>query len=197
MKPTLEQEILETALTLIHTRQNASPKCLGEPGPSRAQIETILGAAGAAPDHRRLNPWRLIIVPRERRELLGKAFAEAQRERDPAATEFEQQEAREKALRGPFLALAVARLDPALGDVHSRERIVSAGCALQNMLLVAHAMGFGAGLASGRALYSQQLRRVFHLREHEQPLCFIGIGTPAQGKAAKPRPAISDYTSSL
>ena len=64
MEPTLEQEVLDAALTLIHTRQNASPKGIIEPGPDRAQIEAILGAAGAAPDHRRLRPWRLVIVPR-------------------------------------------------------------------------------------------------------------------------------------
>ena len=89
------------------------------------------------------------------------------------------------------------RLDPALGDIPAPERIISAGCALQNMLLVAHAMGFGAGLASGRALYSRQLRQLFRLGEHEQPLCFISVGTVAQSKPAKPRPSIFDYTSTL
>jgi nitroreductase len=197
MEPTLEQEVLDAALTLIHTRQNASPKGLIEPGPDRAQIETILGAAGAAPDHRRLNPWRLIVVPQERRQQLGEAFAAALAERDAEATEAQKQEARDKAWRGPFLALAVVRLDPMLGDIPARERIVSAGCALQNMLLVAHAIGFGAGLASGRALYSRQLRELFRLGEHEQPLCFFAAGTVAQSRPAKPRPAISDYTSTL
>lgn len=197
MEPTLEQEVLDAALALVHTRQNTSPKWLGEPGPTRAQIETILGAAGAAPDHKRLNPWRLIVVPRQRRQLLGEVFAEALAARDPTASEAEKQEARKKAQRGPFLALAVARLDPALGEIHARERIISAGCALQNMLLVAHAMGFGAGLASGRALYSQQLRQLFRLGEHEQPLCFISVGTVMQSKSAKSRPALSDYTSTL
>ncbi|MBE0623029.1 MAG: nitroreductase [Burkholderiales bacterium] len=197
MESAADLEVLDAALTLIHTRQHASPKRLGEPGPDRAQIDTILGAAGAAPDHRRLTPWRLIIIPKERRHLLGEAFAEALAERDPEATEVQKQEAREKALRGPFLALAVARLDPDLGDIHPRERMISAGCAIQNMLLVAHAMGFGAGLSSGRALYSRQLRQLFRLAEHEQPLCFICVGTVTNSKPAKPRPALSDYTSTL
>ncbi|MCJ7838684.1 MAG: nitroreductase family protein, partial [Burkholderiales bacterium] len=146
------QEVLDAALTLIHTRQHASPKRLGEPGPDPGQIEMILGAAGAAPDHGRLNPWRLIVIPPERRHLLGAAFAEALVERDGDATEVQKQEAMAKAHRAPFLVLVVVRLDPALGDTHPQERIVSAGCAVQNMLLVAHAMGYGAGLASGRAL---------------------------------------------
>ena len=197
MDSTSDQEVLDAALTLIHSRQHVSPKRLGDPGPSAEQLETILGAAGAAPDHGRLNPWRLIVVPPERRALLGEAFAAALSERDAAATEVQKQEARVKAVRGPFLALMVLRLDPALGDAHPQERTISAGCAIQNMLLVAHAMGFGAGLSSGRALYSQQIRRLFGLNAQEQPLCFLSVGTVTRGKAARPRPCTSDYSSTL
>ncbi len=197
MNSTMEQEVLDAALTLIHTRQQVSPEFLREPGPDRAQIETILSAAGAAPDHRKLTPWRLIVIPRERRGLLGEAFADALVARDAAATEVQRQAARAKALRGPFLLLAVARLDPALGDTQPQERIISAGCALQNMLLAAHAMGYGAGLASGRAMYSHEIRRLFKLGEHEQPLCFLAVGTVAKRKSRRLRPVMADYTSEL
>jgi len=197
MDTTADLDVLDAALTLIHTRQHISPKRLGDPGPDPGQIEKILGAAGAAPDHGRLTPWRLIIIPPERRHLLGAAFAEALAERDGEATEVQKQEAREKAFRGPFLALMVARLDPELGPTHPQERIISAGCAIQNMLLVAHAMGFGAGLASGRALYSQQLRLLFGLDVHEQPLCFLSVGTVTRRKSARARPDTADYTSTL
>ena len=192
-----DQEVLDAALTLIHTRQHVSPKRLGDPGPDAAQIEKILGAAGAAPDHGRINPWRLIVIPVERRQLLGAAFADALAERDASATAVQREEARSKAFRGPFLALVVVRLDPALGDTHPQERMISAGCAIQNMLLVAHAMGFGAGLSSGRALYSRQIRALFGLLDHEQPLCFFSVGTVTTGKAQRPRANPADYTSSL
>ena len=197
MDSTADQEVLDATLTLIHSRQHVSTKRLGDPGPDAAQIETILGAAGAAPDHGRLNPWRLIVIARERRHLLGEVFAEALVERDATATEVQRQEARAKAHRGPFLALVVARLDPALGETHPQERMISAGCAIQNMLLVAHAMGFGAGLSSGRALYSRQMRTLFCLSAHEQPLCFFSAGTVITSKASRPRPAAADYTSML
>ncbi len=197
MDSTIDQEVLDAALTLIHSRGHTSTKRLGDPGPDAAQLDKILGAAGAAPDHGRLNPWRLIIIPPERRHLLGAVFAEALAERDAEATEAQKEEARAKAFRGPFLALVVARLDPELGPTHPRERIVSAGCAIQNMLLVAHAMGFGAGLSSGRALYSQRIKALFGLGAHEQPLCFLSVGTVTRGKPARPRPAMADYTSTL
>ena len=192
-----EQEVLDAALTLIHSRQHVSPKRIVDPGPDREQVEKILAAAGAAPDHGRLTPWRLVIIPPERRHLLGEAFAEALVERDEQATEIQKQEARAKAHRGPFLILVVARLGMALGPVHPQERLISAGCAIQNMLLVAHAMGFGAGLASGRALYSRHMRELFKLAEDEQPLCFLTVGTVSRSKSPRPRPAVGDYTSTL
>src|SRR5512146_345157 len=147
-----DQEVLEATLALIHSRQHISPKRLGEPGPTPDQIETILRAAGAAPDHGLLTPWRLITVPPERRSLLAEAFANALLERDANASSAQIEDARAKAYRGPFLVLVVARLDPALGTTHPQERLISAGCGIQNMLLTAHAMGLGAGLSSGRAL---------------------------------------------
>lgn len=197
MDTTADQEVLDAALTLIHSRQHISPKRLGDPGPDPGQIEKILSAAGAAPDHGLLTPWRLIIIAPERRHLLGAAFAEALTERDAEATEVQKEEARAKASRGPFLLLAVARLDPALGPTHPQERLISAGCAIENMLLVAHALGFGAGLSSGRALYSQRMKLLFGLSAQEQPLCFITVGTVQRHKASRARPVMADYTSTL
>lgn len=197
MDSTPDQEVLDAALTLIHSRQHVSPKRLGDPGPDPQQIETILGAAAAAPDHGMLNPWRLIVIPPQRRALLGAAFAAALIERDNTATAGQIEEAKGKALRGPFLLLVVARLDPALGPAHPQERIISAGCAIQNMLLAAHAMGFGAGLSSGRALYSEQMRALFGLSADEQPLCFLSVGTVTRRKPPRPRPVMTDYTSTL
>ena len=197
MDSNFDREVLDAALTLIHSRHHVSPKRVGDPGPDSAQIEQILAAAGAAPDHGRLTPWRIVVIPPERRHLLGEVFAQALAARDATASEIQKQEARSKAFRAPFLALMVARLAPELGATHPQERIISAGCAIQNMLLVAHAMGFGAGLSSGQALYSLEMRQLFGLLEHERPLCFLTVGTVSTGKAARPRPVVADYTSTL
>lgn len=191
------QEPLGSALTLIHTRQSTSARFLGEPGPDGAQIETILDAAGAAPDHRRLTPWRLVIVPAQKRPLLAEAFAQALGERDSQATEAQLQEAREKAYRCPLLVAVIARLSPALGSVPAPERLIAAGCALQNMLLAAHAMGFGAGLLTGRSLYSERLSQFFQLADAEQLLCFMAVGTVVRGKPVTSRPTMNDYTTTL
>jgi hypothetical protein len=65
------------------------------------------------------------------------------------------------------------------------------------MLLTAHAMHFGAGLSSGRGLYSQSMRQLISLTRHKQPPCFITAGTVTMEKPPRPRPVIRDYTSTL
>lgn len=78
------------------------------------------------------------------------------------------------------------------------ERMVSMGAAIQNILLGAHAMGFGAGLTSGQGMASPRLRDLCDLRVGEAPVCCINIGTVAAGKpAARIRPAPGMFTSEL
>lgn len=184
------------AAALIEARQTVLPKRLVDPGPDPAQLRQILEAAAHAPDHDRQVPWRFVIVPAERRAELGEAFAQALRARDPLATAEQMEQAREKALRGPLLMLAVVRLEPG-GDIPAEERILSTGCAIQNMLLVATAQGFGSALTSGKAMHSPALRSLFALGDDEQALCFISIGTAASRKPRPPRPSQAAYVSVL
>ncbi len=182
---------------LIQARQTVLPKRLVEPGPDAGQTQSILAAAAAAPDHGQLLPWRFILVPAGQRATLADVFAQALSERDPQAAPEQLAQAREKAFRAPLLMLAV--VDGARGDpeVDLNERILSAGCAVQNLLLVATALGFGSALTSGKALKSDALRTCFGLGADEQALCFISIGTVASRKPARARPAVADYVSTL
>jgi nitroreductase len=170
-------ELAELASALIHTRRSMPPKYLREPGPSAVELDALMNAAAAAPDHGEIVPWRFIVVPQEQRAHLGEVFALALVDRDPAATPKQREAARAKAHHAPLLMLAVARLGPADPDIPPLERVLSLGCALQNILLFAHALGYGAGLVAGRALASQRLRELFALAPSEQPLCFVGVGT--------------------
>ena len=53
-------------------------------------------------------------------------------------------------------------------DANLFERMVSAGCAIQNMLLMATALDFGSALTSGKVLTSGPLRTSLALGEDEQ-----------------------------
>jgi nitroreductase len=190
-------EVVELAHALIHTRQTILPKRLAEPGPDAAQLQAILGAAASAPDHHELLPWRFVLVPAGARDRLAEVFATALLERDASATPQQVAQAREKAYRSPLLLLAVVRLRDDDAEIEPHERIVSAGCAVQNMLLMAHAQGFGGALTSGKALQSAPLRTLFGLKPDEQALCFVNIGTVVKARPVRLRPQAAQYVSTL
>jgi nitroreductase len=183
------EDVFATVRELIESRQTVLPKRLIEPGPTPAELQMLLELAAAAPDHGQLTPWRFIAVPAAQRHRLAEAFGAALAERDPAATPEQLAQAREKAHRAPLLLLAVACLGPREPDVPALERMVSMGAALQNMLLGAHALGYGAGLTSGQAMASVQLRRLCGLAEGEVVVCCVNIGTSTRAShRLQPRP---------
>ena len=185
------------AAALIQSRQTILPKRLGGPVPTTDELAQILQAAAHAPDHGQLLPWRFVLVPESARAALAEVFAQALLERDADASPAQTAQAREKAHRAPVLMLAV--VDGERGDrgIDLAERLVSAGCAVQNMLLVATAQGYGSALTSGKALRSPGLRALFQLADAEQALCFISIGTVQSRKSVRARPAVHSYVSTL
>ena len=124
-------------------------------------------------------------------------FANALVERDTEALAEQVEQAREKAYRAPLLLLVV--VDGARGDasVDLHERIVSAGCAVQNMLLMATSLGYGSALTSGKALKSQGLRSLFALAAQEHALYFVSVGTVQSRKPQRSRPTPADYVAHL
>jgi nitroreductase len=186
------------AQALVASRQNVSPKRLVEPGPSHVQLEALLQMAAAAPDHGLLTPWRFILVPAAQRHRLAEVFALALIDRDPGATLEQIEAAREKAHRAPLLLVAVACLGLREPDTPPLERVVSMGAAIQNILLGAHAMGYGAGLTSGQAMASPRLRSLLGLADGEVPVCCVNVGTVTKRRtSARVRPSPTEILSVL
>lgn len=192
-----EEDFLDEAYALITSRQNISPKRLDEPGPSSQALEQIFRAAAAAPDHGLVRPWRFVLVPQNKRAELAEVFALALIDRDPGATLEQIESAREKAHRAPCLMLVVARLGQCEPPIPELERMVSVGCAVQNMLLMAHSQSFGSSLTSGQAMQSPRMRKLFSLADGEEAVCFVNIGTVTKRKASRLHPSPDAFVSSL
>ena len=164
-----------------------------EPGPSDEQLNRLFLAASAAPDHGQLTPWRFLIIPNHKREALGRLFAQALLERDAAATAEQVAAAHDKALRSPFLMLLSVDEGDVSREIDVHERVLSAGCAVQNILLLATAMGYASSLTSGKALKSKCLRDGLGLRDTEHAICFLSIGTTGAERPRKRRPSTAEF----
>lgn len=185
----------ETALQLMAARRTILPKRLVAPGPDAAQLHQLFTAAATAPDHDQVQPWRFVVIPDSARANLADVFGQALRDRDAQASDAQVEQAREKAFRAPLLLLLVVDGDKGDPAVDVIERMVSAGAAVQSMLLMATAQGFGSALTSGKALRAESFRHAFALAGGEFAPCFISIGTVSAAKPGKPRPEPSAFVS--
>jgi len=161
----------------IHNRHSVSPKYLQAPGPTPEEITQLVATACAAPDHGQLGPAEFIYVPDDMRAALADVFVAAAIEADPAIDEARQAQARERSLNGPCLLGLLVRLDRTNPTVPETEQWLSAGAAMQNMLLAAEAAGYRAKVVSGARVSSRAMRAAFRLESHEHLSCFIVIGT--------------------
>jgi nitroreductase len=189
---------VDPVIEVIHRRRNTTPRRLVAPGATQQQLEQLLLAAAAAPDHGQLTPWRFVLVMAEQRGALADLFEQALLERDPGAAAEDRATARDKAARAPTLMLAIVDLTPSQPAISTDERLVSLGCAIQNMLLAAESFGLGSGLSSGQAIGSAILRRLFRLHDDERAVCFVAFGTvsakPSRGVPRR-RPAAGRFFS--
>ncbi|WP_305825671.1 nitroreductase family protein [Massilia brevitalea] len=183
--------------SVLAARRNTSLRRLLAPGPDEESLQRICEAAGHAPDHAKQRSWRLIMIPAHKRSELGMAFVDALEQREPGLDEPARKAAYDKAFHAPCLLVAILRDDPVLSDVPQAERLISLGCAIQNMLTAAEALGIASGLASGASLASPGMGRLLGLQSSEQAVCFIGFGSAERLKAPRPWPHPAQYLTIL
>ena len=85
---------------------------LAEPGPTPAQLETILTAASRVPDHKKLEPWRFILFEGEARAAFGRVLSKAclaEEKETPSAARLEIE--RTRLLRAPTVVAVISRVD--------------------------------------------------------------------------------------
>jgi nitroreductase len=176
------------AIEALTTR--ASPLALTEPAPDAAALSAMLRAAARAPDHGKLKPWRFIVIAGSARNALGDVLADALRKREPGGPESALDKERGKPLRAPLIVVVAARLREHK-SVPVVEQIIAAGAAAQNILVAAHALGFGGFWRTGNAAYDNEVKAGLGLHSGDAIVGFLYLGTPAA--SAPPLPP-SDHT---
>lgn len=178
---------------LMLARRSVAPRRLGAPGPTRAQVDTLIACALTAPDHGAIRPWRFLRIPEEHRERLADAYVAARREVEPEASEEAISRARRNAFKEPETLVVIFRPDRHHSAVPVQEQAMSLGAACENILLAAEAMGFGAILLSGETMGTAALRSAFGLAEGEELAGLLCIGTVHNPPGPKDRPPVADH----
>jgi nitroreductase len=180
------------AMELLLSRESALK--LEPPGPDRAALDAIFQSAVRAPDHGRLRPWRFVVIPEEKRGAFGALMADCMRRREPDATAEMLQREHDKAMRAPIIVVAAARVQKGhkIPDV---EQMAAAAAAAQNIMLAAHAQGYGSMWKTGVAAYDAGVKQALGLASDDEIVAFIYLGTRVGGGSPAMRPAARDHVS--
>jgi nitroreductase len=159
----------------IDTRSSAAR--LTEPGPGPEEFERLLRAAARAPDHGRLQPWRFMVLGGAERESFAAAAAEAKRTRLPAMTGEQVAAERDKMGRSPSIVVAACVVDRTSTKVPEIEQVIAVGAAVENLVLAAHALGYGVMWKTGAAAYDPRVKAVLGLRPDDHIVAILHLGT--------------------
>ena len=153
-----------------------SPLKLTDPAPDQAALDRMMEAANRAPDHGRLRPWRFIVLQGEARERFGDVLVETLKKRDPNVIDTMVDRERAKPLRAPMILVAVAKTQESK-KIPEIEQIVAVGAATQNVMLTAHAMGYGARWRTGDSAYDDGVKKALGLDPTDKIVGYVYLGT--------------------
>lgn len=148
---------------------------LGEPAPSKAELDIMFKAALRAPDHAMLRPWRYSVFQGESLKKLGEMFVQAKLACDPHVDPVVLDKLRKNTLRAPMVIIAsvVITEHPKVPEV---EQVLSMGASVQNLLQAAHFQNIGAMWRTGELAYNSQLHSLLNLSDNEKLVGFIYLG---------------------
>ena len=182
----------EAMLALLERRRSLKPQLLGEPGPGASELERILTIAARVPDHKKLAPWRFIVIEGEARARLGEAAAKACAAEDkeaPSPVRLDTE--RQRFLRAPVVVAVVSRVKPSAG-APEWEQILSAGASCFNLCLAANALGYATCWITEWTAYSAGVKAALGVTEGERIAGFIYIGTAKEKPDERERPSLAD-----
>jgi nitroreductase len=179
------------ALELLKTRRSFKAAELTGPAPSAAEIDTLLTVASRVPDHGKLVPWRFIVFEGEARRAAGAAIVTAFHAKYPDAKPEQAEAERARLARAPLVIAVVSRAAPHV-KIPEWEQVLSAGAAAMNLVLAAHALGYGAAWITEWYAYDRGVLDVLGLKPHEKIAGFVHIGRPPGAPEDRPRPALAE-----
>ncbi len=184
--------MINPMIELLSRRRSAKPHMLAMPGPGAAELEQILTLAARVPDHKKLVPWRFIVIEGDARARLGDVIAGAciaEESEPPSDVRIENE--RKRLMRSPVVVCVVSRVVPSSG-APEWEQVLSAGAACFNMCIAANALGFGTCWITEWIAYSPRVKAALKLAENERIAGFVYIGTASETQADRDRPALAE-----
>ena len=181
---------------LLASRRSVNPNFLAGPGPSRAEIETLLTIASRMPDHGKLAPWRFLVIEGAARGRLGATALDIHLKDAPTLDEAARQADLKRFALAPLVVGVVSQ-----AREHAKipvwEQQLSAGAVCMALSVAAKALGFSSAWLTEWPAYSAPFRAALGLAEDERIAGFVHIGCATITPEDRPRPALADIVTWL
>jgi nitroreductase len=167
-------------LEAIRTRRSLGALNVDEV-PDDSDIRQILAAGTHAPNHFRTEPWTFYVMKGDGRARLGKVLADIALEKTEGLSEEEKEAIRQREFAKAFRAPVVIAVTVTPSDdekVEWVEEVEAGAAAVQNMLLAAHALGYGSIWRTGKQAYHPRMKELFSLPDRGHIIGFIYLGRP-------------------
>lgn len=184
------------ALRLLALRRSTSAEMLTTPGPDAATLASILEVAARVPDHRKIVPFRFIIMEGEARSRLGVTLAERFAALNPDADNDRLDIERRRFERAPVVITVVAAIKPD-HKTPEWEQTLTNGAVCYNLLLSASAHGFAGNWLTDWCAYDSVALAALGVAPDEKIAGFVFIGTAKDEPRERQRPVMSEIVSWL
>lgn len=177
-------------LDFLLTRRSRPAKTLGREGPGRDELMRLLTAAARVPDHKKLAPWRFVVIEGAAQDRLASVAAERLRvlgraaDIDKCAGQFRQ---------GAVIVAVVSSPTPH-DAVPEWEQQMSAACVCYGLLNAALASGWGANWLTGPLVRDPAFLAGLGCRPGETVAGFVHIGNETVAPAERDRPDVEAIT---
>ncbi|OUS27142.1 nitroreductase [Thalassotalea sp. 42_200_T64] len=178
-----------SAIEFLLNRQ--SNGFLRAPAPNTTDLDVILTAALAVPDHAGLNPYKFHIIENQGLAKLTKIYVQAIKANTDDQLKLEK--AKKMAYRAP-MTIVVSTHYQHHPKVPKQEQLITAGCAAHAMQMAAGALGYGAMWRTGDLAYSDIVKTGLGIESGNDIVGFLYLGTKSKELTNKPRRNHDQYT---
>ena len=176
----------ETLIGWINSRRSMGN--LDMPAPTHDQIKAAIECAATAPDHKKLRPWRFIVTEGESRHDLGRALvkaAKAKAKKDgETLSEKDIRKTQTMPLRAPLIITVVTKMQ-AHKKVPPFEQMLSAGSAVQNLILALKAQGYCTVWRTGLLCNEPAVKDYFDVGPDDYVTAFVYTGTSPKNEPSR------------
>lgn len=177
-QPERDEQTAARLRNAIASRRSFSLKDLSPEPIDLALVEQLLDAANWAPSHGKTEPWRFVVYSGNARRIVSDAFGAAFRLLNPqqpvdSAGERAQ---RDRVWQAPVWIALGMHPDPKMPEW---EELIAFGCAVQNLHLMASALGLAGKWTSSACALHPHVAEVVGFAPETRLFGFFYVGLPA------------------